>query len=396
MHEVKTTRVAIAICGALAALAPACGDDGGQDHADAGVTADSMVGADGAVGPDGSLPSVATIVAGDFDTTGVLSTVELAGLAVTPNVIAGVASGDPWLRRIGDRLYVINRDAASNVTILDANTHALVDQFSTGAGSNPWDVAVRGGKLYVAALGSAGVVVVDTQNDGALSTIDLSSFDPDGKPNCVSTYIVGNRLFAVCALLDDTQQFLPPRGVGKVMVVDLNDGNSVQSFDLANENPFGVFQRAPETGVLAGDLVIATVPSFTDYSTGCLERVTTGATPALNGCVVDNQAMNGYANRYEFDGDTLWLAISAFDESFNSFGTLAAKDLTASTPGVAAKSPNTQIISDLALCSDGHVIAADTTFGAAGIRVYTASGERTSTPLDIGMPPNYGNNLACN
>src|SRR4051812_1556859 len=113
----------------LLLLLPACGDNvpGGPDAA-----------------PDG--PDIgaakAAIVAGDFQSTGILSTVGAPSLEVTQNAVAGVASSDPVMRRIGDELFVINRLSGDNITILDSTTLSLTAQIATGAGSNPQDVAV--------------------------------------------------------------------------------------------------------------------------------------------------------------------------------------------------------------------------------------------------------------
>ena len=54
---------------------------------------------------------------------------------------------------------------------------------------------------------SAGVIVIDTANDNALSMIDLSSLDPDdGFPDCESIAAVGGTLYVSCGVLDPTMQ----------------------------------------------------------------------------------------------------------------------------------------------------------------------------------------------
>src|SRR5262249_23177336 len=102
---------------------------------------------------DAAIPGVATavLVAGDFNVTGVLSTVRVPQGLVHPNAAAGVAGGDPVLRRFGDELFVVNRFNGDNVTVLARSTLGLVGQYATGPGSNPQDVAPVGRKLYVTA-----------------------------------------------------------------------------------------------------------------------------------------------------------------------------------------------------------------------------------------------------
>src|SRR3970282_2434510 len=132
---------------------------------------------------DAAPPSGATVfaVGTDFATAGIASTVAVPALEVTQGAVAGVASTDPVVRQFGDRIYVINRYGADNVTILDADTLALVAQISTGSGSNPWDVAVDGDRIYVAALAAGGLLILDARRprDGGRESIVPHALDPD-------------------------------------------------------------------------------------------------------------------------------------------------------------------------------------------------------------------------
>ena len=135
----------------------------------------------------------AVVLGADYSSgTGIVSRLDLATLSMQTNAIAGVATSDPVMRQIGDKLYIVNRSVGENVTILDAGTLSPVGQYSTGANSNPQDVAVVGDKLYVPATGTAGVVVM-TLPAGTTTTIALDTAvgDPDGKPDCVAAFAVG-------------------------------------------------------------------------------------------------------------------------------------------------------------------------------------------------------------
>jgi hypothetical protein len=399
MQSVSRLRFA-SILAALAAVAvtAACGGDDEFLADAAGPEVDSSVEPDGPTADaapvldsngdsDPGPPGMAFVAAGDFVATGVVGTIALADLTVTPNAVAGVAGPDPFVRQFGDDIYIINRSSGENITIVNRDTLTLVDQFATGAGSNPQDVAVLGDKLYVAGLALDHILVIDT-TDRSTSEIDLSSLDAvDDVPDCISVYLVGTTLYAVCGILDETFQ---PRGNGKVAVIDTADDTLADSFDLDAENPIGQLQP------FGDDLLIGTVPSYTDFATGCLDLIQTGPTPSAS-CLVANADLDGFANRYQSDvaGETLWINVNAFDESFNAYGSLIAWDIAASELADTALTPGTQIIGDLAVCPDGHLVAADTTFGAAGIRVYNTAAELTTDPLDIGAVPNYGNNMTC-
>ena len=371
------------VIAALLVLAVGCigGDDevtpdAGGDQIDA--TADSA---------DAVLPTATVFaVAGDFAGTGVASTIAVPSLVVTQNALAGVAGDDPAARHLGDKIYIVNRNTANNVTIIDADAMSLIAQIATG--SNPQDVAVVGTKIYVASLAEAGVQILDESNpdSGVVDTIDLSSLDADdGFPDCNSVAVVGTTLFVACGILDDT---FTPRGVGKIAVIDTTNDTLTTTVDLVNNNPFGRLVATPSAGPLGGDLLINTTPSFGDLTTGCLERVSTGDTPASGGCLVDGTDMGGYASSYAYGADdTVWVAVTAGWDENGAMASVHVYDADDDSFNATAVT-GTQRGYDIAVCPTGHAIIAD---AAGGLRVYTAAGaELTTDVLDIGLPPGNG------
>jgi hypothetical protein len=379
----------------LIALVSACAACGGDDEIlpDAAYT-----GTDAAtISPDAAPPTSTVFAVGtDFSSAGIASTITVPGLSVTSNAVAGVASTDPVVRHIGDKLYIVNRFGADNVTIVDAGSLQLDTQISTGSGSNPQDVAIKGNTIYVAALGAAGVLVLDATKpgEGVQKTIDLTSLDTDdNKPNCNSLTLVGDKLFVTCQILDDTDQFLTPRGPGKVAVIDTTNDMLSTNFALTNKNPLGFLQSTAAGGAYGGDLLIATVPNYGDLSEGCVERISTGETPAAGGCLVQNSDLGGYAGGIAVqDDDKIWFAVvEGFDST--DFGPLG-KVLTyaSSTLSSASVTPSGQRPFDVALCPTGQVAVSDAT---AGVRVYGSDGtELTTAALDIGLPP-VSSGLVC-
>jgi hypothetical protein len=240
-------------------LAAACGDNIAPLAGDPDAAPDP--------GPDAAVTAKAIITAGDFNVTGTIATIALPSRTVTANAVAGVAQGDPIIRRFGSEVVIVNRQGGDNVTVLDAATLQLVgEQMATGAGSNPQDVAAVGRKLYLPALGTTGVVVLNRDQPSARTTIDLSALDADGRPECNSAYAIDNRVYVVCGILDG----FAVRGNGRVAVIDAATDTVVDDFDLGIQNPNGQVQRTPEGSVFGGDLLIPAVPSYSDFSRGCL------------------------------------------------------------------------------------------------------------------------------
>ncbi|RMH41019.1 MAG: hypothetical protein D6689_12105 [Deltaproteobacteria bacterium] len=368
------------------ALAAGCGGDDESPAADAGVSADAAGDGPDAAGPDASGPSARVWAVGaDYMAgVGVLSTVDLPSLAVTKNAVAGVASSDPVVRVFGDRVYVINRFGFDNVTIIDRLTGTLIDQISTGANTNPQDVAVKGDTIYVAALGAGEVIVLDAANpDAAPGAIDISSYDTDGVPDATSIYLVGDKLLVAVGLLD--ADFVSHGG--KVIVIDTTDDTVVGDFDLTHRNPVGWLQPRG-----ADELVIATAenPFQPTTSPGCLERIDVSGTPKAAGCLADNSSLGGTVAGYAAVGDTVYAAITTSD-SFDAGKLVAITDAGVSNDSLTAASVQP---GDVAACPTGEIVISDR--AAGGLRVYGSDGdELTSDAIDIGLPPAFANGIAC-
>jgi hypothetical protein len=340
-------------------------------------------------------PPHAVVVSGDFNPghPGVLSTYDPVTGVVRKNAAPAMVVGDdPVLRHIGHELFIVNRSDGNNVTILDDQTLAFEEQLGTGPGANPQDVAVIDDRLYVPAYGSAGVLVL-TRGSTVTSVIDLSADDPDGKPNCESVYLVGRDLYVVCQLLDDTQMFLPPRGPGKVYVIDSATERVRASLTLGHDNPFSLLEQVPAGAPHGGELVVGTV-KFADGS-GCVERIVPGAAPEVAGCLVDNAALGGYASRIAFQADTAGALGFFAVPTMSPDADLRTLDLSSGMMRPGALNASTEIVLDVAVCPGDQIVAADPTQDANGLRMYQGNTETTPAALPIGLPPASTHGLVC-
>ena len=87
--------------------------------------------------------------------------------------VEGVGS-DPKVRHALGRHYVINRFLGDNIQIIDPATFQTIRQFSTGAGTNPQDIAVVSDtKAYVTAYDGTDLLIVNPTT-GAITGRDRS------------------------------------------------------------------------------------------------------------------------------------------------------------------------------------------------------------------------------
>lgn len=338
---------------------------------------------------------------------GILSVLDLQSRAVTIGAGPAMAVGsDPVLRKHGDELFIINR-AENNITILDAGDLHLVEQIGTGAGTNPQDVAVLGSKLFVATFGNKGMVEL-TRGSSTTIEYDLVVDDPDGKPNCHSVVAVGGDLYVSCGLLDDTNANLPPRGLGRIYVVDPATRMLKRTITLANANPFGLLEQIPEHAPNAGDLVIPSINFAT--GAGCIERITVGANAASAGCIVTNAQLGNFASRVDFSAPPFTGPVTAaaaivptqFMYAVVPRSTFDGSDVRAYVINGSMLepdpiNPSTQSIVDIAVCPDFQVVMSEApaspAAGAGGLRVYARND--TSAPLPVGLKPSSSHGLVC-
>ena len=327
---------------------------------------------------------------------GIMSALDVPTLAVDKNIAAGLVGSDPFLRTFGGELYIVNRGDA-NITIVNATTLEFEEQIGTGVGTSPQDVAVVGQKLYVPASGTMGVVVL-TRGSTTKTTIDLTTAvgDLDNDPNCISAYTIGTNVFVACDDLNNNNPNQPPRGPGRIAVIDTTTDTVTTTISMPVNNPQSLFQRSPMDSMFGGDLLIASEPDFNDLTQGCLTRVSVGASPVAS-CAIQNSATGGAETHYDIQvngaAETLWLAVSVDFTHAN----LQTFDLVAGTLGSAPISASTEETLDVAVCPDGSIVATDNTMTTGGMRVYSSATktEKTTTALDIGLPPGFGNGLVC-
>jgi hypothetical protein len=364
----------------------ACGDNKNNSSPDARGSADAPM-ADAQTTPR----TIVVAPSADFKTPpGIMSELDVASLHVTQNLAAGEVGADPFLRMYNGFLYVINRDAGDNITIVDANTLAFVSQIATGTSSNPQDVAVVGDKLYVPVLGGSGVAVLSQSQGTMTGTIDLNAAtgETDGIPDCVSAYTVGTDVYVACDVYNE--QTFAYESNGKIAVIDSTTDTVRTTITLDVENPQNEFEQLPD-----GDLVIAAEPldSGSDEMTGCVARITPGATPTQT-CQITNVDLAGTVNAMAVSpgaNPVLYLSVSSFD--FTSFS------LSTWNVGSAALanniSPASEAITDVTTCPDGSVIVGDQTMAAPGLRVYKGTTEVTTAALPFGLAPGDGDGMAC-
>ncbi|NCO57028.1 MAG: hypothetical protein COW73_09090 [Nitrospirae bacterium CG18_big_fil_WC_8_21_14_2_50_70_55] len=227
-----------------------------------------------------------TLVVAAADFTGAEGVVFAADPADATRLASGPdpVSTDVVLRAADGRVYALNR-TAGNLQLLDPARGLATgtSQFSTGAGSNPHDLAVVDGRAYVSRYGLASLLVIDPTTGSELATIDLATLaDGDQIPEMDRLAVWQGKLVVTLQRLDENS-FFAPTDHSSVAIVDPTTNQLTGHFDLASPNP---------VSALASDgnaLFVATTGSW-GVADGGIERLNpdlTGSTTVVEGAELD-------------------------------------------------------------------------------------------------------------
>ncbi|HEY3358809.1 MAG TPA: hypothetical protein VGQ83_36510 [Polyangia bacterium] len=332
-----------------------------------------------AASPDGGTAASALVVLKD----GNASLVNLKDRSVQPRVAPAMAISTDAMLRPGDGvIYVVNRWGFDNLVILDAADLHVIRQISTGAGSNPQDVAVVApDRLFVPLQTPGSVLVLDpTRPEGqeAVGTVDLTTIDAHPTPS--SALVAGGEVLVALGFIDPTT-YAPTRA-GMIAVIDPATLTVTARIDMQSQNPFARMQVVPGSAR-------AVVDGAADFSgtAGCFELVDAAARTST--CVVTNAACGGWSGALTVTTDAHVFA--AVEAGFQADGTVCHFTLDGTVVGSLAATGGS--LTDVAVAG-AEVLVVDSK-APGGLRVFDrASGaELTTAPLDLGAPSAFASGI---
>lgn len=338
----------------------------------------------------GSRPARAVVVTTDFETGG-LATVGVARPHRTAAFDAPVYS-DAVVRVDGDRVFVVNRLGGDWISALDPRRgFRTLLECSTGAGSNPHDVAVVApGKAYVTRYNRSELWIVDPTPSPSCAgfrrgTIDLSPWaDADGLPEMDQVLVVGDRAFVLLERLDRGNGYLP---VGKsiLLVIDTTTDRVVGSIRLAGANAFSAspgMRREPGTGAI----LVSSAGNIHRTGDGGIERIDP-ATLTTGGFFATEDGLGGNVTDFVVVSATKGYAIVLDDALQNRL--VAFDPRTGGLTRRVYASP--QYLSSVVAAPDGMIWLTDRALTGAGpgIRIFDPATDRQTTraPIAVGLPP---------
>jgi hypothetical protein len=380
MKQARSHRIGILSAVLFMALALAitgCGDNGSNGSGSRGATGDN----------------VAFVLTTDF-TSGSYSTIDLSTDIASKDLPAqtGIVESDNTGAYYNGRIYIINRYGADNITVLDkADPTVAINQFSTGNGTNPYAMAFKSDtEAYVCLYASNDLLVVDPTDAGdpIKERIDLSGFmaagDTDGAVEAAAMVKVNDFLFVALQRLNNfvvqNDALLVVIDTTTNEIVDVDDStDAVDAIVLTGRNPQFITYNAD-----AGNIVVSETGAYFDTTDGGVETVDPISWEA-EGFVVTETTLGGDLGTVAMVNANLGYAvIGGFSNN-----TVVAFDAAAGTKSADVVATE-GFIPSLAIDSQDRLLVPDRTLTAPGIRIFDTSDntEITTTPIDVGLPPN--------
>lgn len=250
----KYTNVFFATALPVGLFLTACSKDATDEGTDSGTTDSGATDSGSTDSGDTEVSglhdfAVITTVASDYS-TGSIATVDVATWAITDELF--VTSSDPGVVAEDGWVFQINRYGFDSVRKYSAGDWAapLWEQ-SMGDFSNPHDVEICNGDLFVSLYGANHMAVVDMDTGASKGQVDLSAFaDSDGvSPESSDIVEVDGKLYVALQQMDTTQTYWASEG-GKVAEIDCATMAVTQSWDVGGNTNL---MSWPDSGkVLAG------------------------------------------------------------------------------------------------------------------------------------------------
>jgi DNA-binding beta-propeller fold protein YncE len=348
---------------------------------------------------DSVTPPVTSPVHGDFAfitttdySTGSASIVSADTLLHATLNVASVHS-DALARFYDGRIYVLNRQGADNVQVLDPQSgFQTIKEFSVGNGADPEDIVFSSPtRAFVSRYNEDQLWIVDPNLGRRTGVIDFAWLaDADFIPEMAHMVKVGRRVFVAVQRLDRNGGLSwPPVGTSYLAVFDADTGRfidtdpstfGVQPLALAASNPFGelVYNAA------SGKIWVPNVGRFGEKDGGV--EVVDPATLTTSGVMMSEATLGGDITDVVALDANRGVAIVG-DTNFNTL--LVGFDLSAPASIDTLYAPGDFVLQDAELSRDGRIFVSDRTIVLPGIRVFRADTgvQITTSPIDVGLPP---------
>lgn len=286
-----------------------------------------------------------------------------------PQINVALTHDDVTLRWYDNKIWVINRFGADNITILDGDDYRLLKQFSVKIAENtpcnPHDIAFLDRcRLYVSCYEQPFLAIVNPQakqGEEIIGQIDLSSLaDDDGIPEASHMKLTEKGVWVTIAGMRRNHGWVPGE-FSYLARIDTQTDTLAQTIALAGKNPVSPIKLSDN-----GDyLVVSTAGDWSGADAG-LELVDTLSEKSEMS--ISAADLGGIVSNFTLDetncGFALVTAPSTYETSIKRYCLEPKKSIDSCIPR------GSFLITDIALTDDGRLVVTDTSSRPAGVWFY--------------------------
>ncbi len=295
---------------------------------------------------------------------------------------------DTVLRVFNNKIYAINRLGADNIQIVNASTLDTELQFSTGNGTNPYDLVVPANdeRLFIALyqpednasedLDVDDIIVMDPADGAIIDSIDLTPFTDNDEARTAGACKMLLVDSLVYVLLQDLNNFVA-ESFGKLVIFDPSTLEVTKSITLNCKNPQSMDHAQDSQRIY--------ISCANDYSGnsafGGIEVVDTTNQTTLGLQVTDSE-LGGTPGTIKVDQENVYTLVA----SGSKLVKLMQADLVNSIELVYQSS--TTYSTGLAIDTDNLLWFADRDLENSGIIIIDPSNnEVVAGPINVGAAP---------
>lgn len=219
---------------------------------------------------------------------------------------------DAALRYLGgDDIFIINKLGRDNLQVIDRHNLKTVLQIPLPPKSNPHDVALKDGLIYVAYYARAEIGIFRQSDGTAAGIIDISAYadTSDGLPETEALKFVNGELYALLQNLDTERGYAPL--TAQLLKIDVAAKTVKQALALPFGNPSGMAWDAASGNLYVSCLGNYLTPDYSSIDTDGGIVAVNASTLGLKGTLASEADLGGNVNGGLIHDGKLILVVSA-------------------------------------------------------------------------------------
>lgn len=286
--------------------------------------------------------------------------------------------------RGGDDIFIINKLGRDNLQLVDRHNLKTVLQIPLPAKSNPHDVALKDGLIYVAYYARAEIGIFRQSDGKAAGVIDISAYadTSDMLPETEALTFVNGDLYALLQNLD-TEMGYAPR-TARLLKIDVAAKTVKQALALPFGNPSGMAWDAASGNLYISCLWVNTNPDWSVKADGGIVAVNASTLEIMDTLALEEELGGNVSGGLIHDGKLILVVSTGMSDDVIAISLADGKTREIVNLGSYSSGGLALDVPSSTLC------VGDRKKGGPGLRLFDLATwkEKSAPGIDLGsLPP---------